>query len=123
MANTYTEALGEWVKKRKTTRPRQDLAAVAFMAVRKDVKAALDAGYSMKTIWEHMHEIGKITYRYETFLKHVRRYIKEAKKETAAETQEKQQAAKSGQKQETKPKRPPADGFTYDPIPKKEDLI
>ncbi|WP_419605606.1 TraK family protein [Thiolapillus sp.] len=64
---------------------RQDLAAVAFMAIREDVKAAIGAGYAQKTIWAHLHEIGKIPYRYETFLKHVRKHIKEAKREEVPE--------------------------------------
>ncbi|WP_419604835.1 TraK family protein, partial [Thiolapillus sp.] len=41
MTKTYTEALAEWVKQRQEKRPGQDLAAVAFMAVREDVKAAI----------------------------------------------------------------------------------
>ena len=51
MAKTYTDELGEWVKKRKEKRPKQDLATVAFMAVLEDVKAAIEAGYAQKTIW------------------------------------------------------------------------
>ena len=78
MAKSYTEQLAEWVKKREASRPRQDKNVVAFLAVRADVKDAMDAGYALKTIWEHLHETGKIAYRYETFLKHVKRHIKHA---------------------------------------------
>lgn len=53
---------------------RRDYLAV-FMAARADVKEALEAGYTLKIIWEHMREIGRIPFRYETFLKYVRRYI------------------------------------------------
>jgi hypothetical protein len=51
---------------------------VAFLAVKSDVQAALDAGYAMKTIWEHMKETGRLRCRYETFTQHVKRYIKAA---------------------------------------------
>ena len=84
MAKTYTDELGEWVKKRKEKRPKQDLATVAFMAVLEDVKAAIEAGYAQKTIWAHLHEIGKIPYRYETFLKHVRKHITAKRPEAGA---------------------------------------
>lgn len=76
MTKNYTETLSEWVKKRETTRTKRDIHKIAFLAVRADVKAAIEAGYSLKTIWEHMTETGKITYRYETFLKHVNRRSK-----------------------------------------------
>ncbi|WP_293645169.1 TraK family protein [Thiolapillus sp.] len=125
MAKTYTEELAEWVKKRKEKRPRQDLAAVAFMAVREDVKAAIEAGYAQKTIWAHLHEIGKIPYRYETFLKHVRKHIKEAKREEGPEsakvTPDNPTKAAVGREKDTKPTK--KEGFTFDATPKKEDLI
>jgi len=123
MAKPYTEALAEWVKKRKEKRPQQDLAAVAFMAVREDVKAAIEAGYAQKTIWAHLHETGKIPYRYETFLKHVRKHIKEAKREEAPKeakvTPDNTKAAAG--RENTKPAK--KEGFTFDATPRKEDLI
>ncbi|MBU0791961.1 MAG: TraK family protein, partial [Gammaproteobacteria bacterium] len=79
MAKSYTDELAEWVKKREASRPRQDKSLVAFLAVRDDIHEAIDAGYSLKTIWEHLHEQGKIPYRYETFLKHVNKHIKGGK--------------------------------------------
>jgi hypothetical protein len=51
---------------------------VAFMAARSDVASAMEAGYSIKIIWEHMREIGRIPFRYETFLKYVRQHITNA---------------------------------------------
>ncbi|MDO9013673.1 MAG: TraK family protein, partial [Polynucleobacter sp.] len=49
MAKTYPEQLGEWVKRREST--QRDKNLVAFLAVRDDVKAAVEAGYSVKTVW------------------------------------------------------------------------
>ncbi|MCP4290161.1 MAG: TraK family protein [Gammaproteobacteria bacterium] len=131
MAKRYADALAEWVKTREGSRPRQDKHVVAFLAVRSDVKAAMDAGYALKTIWEHMHETGKIAYRYETFLKHVRRHIKAAEinKPVSTPSDRKQQENQTGQAkpadgQKPKGNNPPSlRGFKYEPIPKKEDLI
>ncbi|MGB0129581.1 MAG: TraK family protein [Rhodocyclaceae bacterium] len=50
----------------------------AFLAARSDVIEAMAAGFAVKTIWEHMHEIGRIPFRYETFLKYVDRHITKA---------------------------------------------
>jgi hypothetical protein len=36
------------------------------------------AGYTLKIIWEHMRDIGRIPFRYETFLKYVRQHITNA---------------------------------------------
>jgi len=121
MAKTYTDELGEWVKKRKEKRPKQDLAVVAFMAVLEDVKAAIEAGYAQKTIWAHLHEIGKIPYRYETFLKHVRKHITAKRPEAAKVTPDNPTKAAVGRERETKPTK--KEGFTFDAAPKKEDLI
>ena len=56
---------------------RRDYPA-AFMAARADVKEAMEAGYVLKIIWEHMRETGRIPFRYETFLKYVRQHITNA---------------------------------------------
>jgi len=76
MAKHYADELAEWVRERPAARPRQDRSTVAFLAVRDDVKAALAAGFSMKTIWAHLHATGRIASRYETFTLHVKRHIR-----------------------------------------------
>lgn len=75
MTTDYMQELAEWASQKKAKQPRQDKHVVAFLAVRDDVKAALDGGYAMKTIWEHMRETGRISSRYETFTLHVKRFI------------------------------------------------
>ncbi len=128
MPKSYTEELAEWVKKREATRPRQDKNVVAFLAIKEDVQAAITAGYSLLTIWEHLHEKGRIPYRYETFLKHVRRYIKGRPPVVGAgiepmKSNEPQPAPNKPvvKKQPAKPEAP--SGFTFNPIPNKEDLL
>jgi hypothetical protein len=127
MPKSYTEELSEWVKKREASRPRQDKSVVAFLTMRADVKAAIEAGYALKTIWWHLHETGKIPYRYETFLKHVRRHITHAAAEQVKGSKPEPKAGAMKPKGSPEPKKnePPAPvrGFTFDATPKKEDLI
>lgn len=49
----------------------------AFLLAKTDVMQAMEAGYDLKTIWEFLRETGRIPFRYETFLKYVRKYITE----------------------------------------------
>jgi hypothetical protein len=78
MEKTYLTDLREWVDKKKgLNSSRANSARVVFLAIRDDVKLAIDAGYSLVTIWEHMHETGRVTTTYETFRRHVKRFIKQ----------------------------------------------
>jgi hypothetical protein len=133
MAKSYTEELADWVSKRKAQRPRQDKNIVAFLAVKVDVKAALDAGYSMKTVWEHLHETGRIKSRYETFTLHVKRHIR-AKHPAGNQVEQQHEQSKpqapaaatkpdqaQGEPRRTPP--PSVGGFTFNATPKKEDLF
>ena len=110
----YMEELAEWVKKREVSRQRRDKNLVAFLALRADIKAAIGAGYTVKTIWEHLFETEKVSCCYETFLKYIRRHITQAK---GSHPEQKAGVV-------TKPQSPaPLPGFTFNPIPKKEDLF
>ena len=125
MTEKYTDELAKWVEKRKSSSKR-DKNTVAFLAVRDDVISALEAGYSVKTVWEHMHEKGRIQYAYETFLKHVKRF-KEKKSDQVQITKPVSLKEKSthGQKTKTTKKSvtPKTKGFTFDSKPNKEDLL
>lgn len=131
MAKRYTEELAEWVKQRAATRPRQDKSLVAFLAVREDIHEAIDAGYALKTIWEHLHEKGKISYRYETFLKHVNKHIKGKKVHLTAPAKQPtsdRPLAATTQKTQSKVReavieKPKTDGFSFNATPKKEELL
>ena len=137
MPKTYPQELAEWVKQREVTKARQDKNLVAFLALKSDVQAAMDAGYSLLTIWEHLHDQAKIAYRYATFLKHVRRHIKSpapaASDLPSSHPPDPPRSFTSGRAAAsklqspglpTKPA-PPARlaGFTFDAQPKKEDLL
>jgi hypothetical protein len=122
---SYTDELAEWVKKRGASRPRRDKNLVAFLAVRADVEAAIAAGYALKTIWEHLRDKGKIQYRYETFLKHVRRHITHAP-EGKGKNPDAEAGAGKSERGAPGPKRKEGEvveGFHFEATPNKEDLI
>ena len=125
MTKSYTEELAAWVEKRAEKRRRRDAAAVAFVAVKSDVMAAMEAGYALTTVWEHMQETGKVKCSYETFRKHVHRFIRRpaVQRSTAsaalapkdAASQQKPAAAKTGSP-------PSPGGFHFNPKPDRKDL-
>ncbi|MGL4733693.1 MAG: TraK family protein [Enterovibrio sp.] len=110
MKMDYMQELSEWANQKKIKPSQREKHVVAFLAVRDDVKRALDNGYTMKTVWEHLRETGRISSRYETFTLHVKRFIR------AETVTVKKKPAEI--KNEKKPL-----GFTYNRIPREEDLI
>lgn len=133
MANTYPEVLGEWVKRRESA--RRDKNLVAFLAVRDDVKAAVDEGYAVKTIWANMHENKRVAFGYDTFLNYVNRYIRRppsqlnvvapAKPDSRLVSNPSRNFPATNPK-ETVPKVHTSEllhGFTFNSTPTKEDLI
>ncbi|WP_196483141.1 TraK family protein [Burkholderia cepacia] len=76
MTKNFSDELATWVAARRhTAKHKRNEYLVAFLAVRDDVIEATAAGYALKTIWEHMRATGRVSFRYETFLKYVRRHI------------------------------------------------
>ena len=86
MGTRYTDELAAWADQKAEKKHRQDAAAVAFLAVRGDVVEAMEAGYALTTIYDHMHETGRVKTSYETFRRHVQRFIKAAPADTAPPT-------------------------------------
>ena len=130
MANRYADELAEWVSARPAPRPRQDRSLVAFLAVKEDVRAALEAGYAMKTIWAHLQATGRIESRYETFTLHVKRHLRTpppAQPPSAAQAQRPPggPAATSppAPREPRKTLPPSVGGFTFNATPKTEDLF
>lgn len=73
MAKSLSERIAERAKKKKPSRNAQNRAT--FLAVRVDVKQALDDGWPVKSIWETLHEEGKVTFSYQAFRGYVNRLI------------------------------------------------
>jgi len=134
MAKSYVDELADWVESRPTKRRRRDEAAVAFLAVKENVEAALAVGYALFTIWEHMSNAGKMKFSYETFRSHARRFIKpkEVPSATTTQPQERKKTSRliedstraatvSGVKPNEKPTAIPS--FTFKANPDKMDLL
>jgi hypothetical protein len=113
----YTDQLSTWLRKNPT--PKQDKNMVAFLAIRQDVQSAIDSGYALKTIWSHLNATGKIAYRYETFTRHVQRYIKSNRVKTSPDKMPNKLPTPP-----SKPVTPPAiSHFVFRPTSTKEELI
>jgi hypothetical protein len=136
MAKSYTDELAEWVKKRENKGREKYL--VAFHGVRDDVKAAIDAGYSVKTIWSNMHETSRVGFGYDTFLNYVNRLIKKSREaKPGTKSGESIVTARAAPAAPEPPPLPPAllskpatpaakragmPTFKFNPVPKREDL-
>lgn len=137
MAKSYNEQLTEWVRQR-TQSARHDRNRVAFLAVKEDVREALDQGWPVKTIWAHMIEQQRIGFGYDTFLVYVKRYVRPAA-EPAARRTRRPRAPRLGPGNLLPPgptesetahasvHAPPVEdklpGFTFNAAPNREELI
>jgi hypothetical protein len=94
----------------------------AFLAVREDVNQALDDGWPVKTVWETLHEEGKITFSYPAFCRYVKRLVISRRLEKRRDTP----VGKRGTRQLERVDKNSTTGlpsFTFNSTPKKEDLI
>ena len=95
-----------------------------FLALRPDIKQALKEGWSVRSIWETLHEEGKITFCYSSFCDYTNRLILQVVPEPSAN--EPGCAGKIIKTAEAAPKTKESSeirGFTFNPSPKIEDLI
>jgi Family of unknown function (DUF5338) len=106
----------------------------AFLALRPDIKDAMADGWNVMSIWETLHEVGKVSFSYEAFRKYVNRLILlpppiVAATETEEVNAQKESAIETGQQtkglspKKTAVQLPHNGGFVFDPEPKKEDLF
>lgn len=108
---SYVDELEQWLQEQQT---KTGNGGVAFVAVRGDVQVALERGYSLKTVWSHLHAQGRYQHRYETFLRHAAKHLpREAP--TGA------QVTSAGKPKSQEP--PPAAGFSFSAAPNQEELI
>lgn len=133
MAKSLSERIAERAKKKKPSRNAQNRAA--FLAVRVDVKQALDDGWPVKSIWETLHEEGKVTFSYQAFRGYVNRLILAAKPDappapasapaTPGEgtTPEASTPAAEGASKTTTQKPAALPGFTFNANPDKKELL
>ena len=70
--------LSEWLDSHPEIRQGlRDHVKIAFLAVKDDVKTALDSGYPMQVVWKYMQDVGKLSCSYSAFCANVRRYIRQ----------------------------------------------
>ena len=131
MAKSLSARIAERIARKKPAGNVRNRAA--FLALRGEVKQAIDDGWSVKTIWEALHDEEKVTFSYQAFRGYVNRLILsppasgEATPLVVAD-QSRQAAPRSVPQSartpaEWQPEKPTATGFTFNRTPKKEDLL
>ena len=132
MAKSLSARIAERVARKKPAGNVRNRAA--FLALRGEVKQAIDDGWPVKTIWETLHDEGRVAFSYQAFRGYVNRLIlsPSANGEVALApvvADQSRQAAPRLVPQlartpaEWKPEKPTATGFTFNRTPKKEDLL
>ena len=104
-----------------------------FLALRGEVKQAIDDGWPVKTIWETLHDEGRVAFSYQAFRGYVNRLILSPSANGEATPPvvagQLRRAAPMSVPQsartpaEWQPEKPAASGFTFNRTPKKEDLL
>ena len=132
MAKSLSARIAERIARKKPAGNVRNRAA--FLALRSEVKQAIDDGWPVKTIWETLHDEEKVAFSYQAFRGYVNRLILsppmngEAAPTSVVADQSRQAAPRlvpqSAKKpSEWKPEKPAATGFTFNRTPKKEDLL
>lgn len=129
MGKSLSERIAERAKKKKPSRNAQNRAA--FLAIRTDIKEALNDDWPLKSIWETLHEEGKVTFSYQSFLGYTNRLIFASKPDESRTSaiSEKRKTPNVGKlateaTQKTTTQKPAAlPGFTFNANPNKKDLL
>ena len=111
--------------------PRNGQNRVTFLAMREDVKQAIDDGWPVKAIWETLHEEGKVSFSYQAFIGYANRLIlsSSASRTTVSTPMAvdsrigKQRGPATAQATEKTLEGQTTSGFTFNRTPKKEDLL
>ena len=113
----------------RKTPSRSGMNRSAFLALRDEVKEAIADGWPVKEIWATLYEEGKVSFSYETFRTYVNRLIVGQQLEMGRGTLTGKKERRNGKTElsgvQSVDKNSTAGilGFTFNPIPKKEDLI
>ena len=129
MGKTLSERVATRATKNKPSRSAQNRGT--FLALRYEVRQALDDGWPVKTIWETLQEEGKITFSYQSFRGYANRLILSRRKAPVPAGVVEQDAAAphgpvpSGQGIRDRRSETPTRvvGFRFESEPKKEDLL
>jgi hypothetical protein len=73
MAKSLSVRIAERATKRKPSQGAQNRAI--FLGLRAEITQAIDDGWAVKTIWETLHEEGKVAFSYQAFRGYVNRLV------------------------------------------------
>lgn len=110
MARALVERVAETVRKRDKSARSRNRAVV--LAHRDAIAEALDAGFSVKDVWETLRTEGVVASSYQAFRGHVNRTVLCRKTAPAAASPSKLAVRTSG-----------LPGFTFDSKPDKKELL
>ena len=121
-----TKKLSERIAERATAKVqgRNAKNKAQFLSVRHEVEEALGENWTVKDIWETLHEEGAISFSYEAFRNHVNAW-KHSNPETnkpAVSIKQKSTPEKNSKNEPSKLQEKPK-GFFINPSPKKEDYF
>ena len=126
------KSLSARIAQRQAQGARNGKNKAAFLAVRDQVRKALDDGWSMFAIWETLHDERKILTSYESFRRQVKRLIVVQRSKRGWEhdlvKKEKEKnmgkPASAGVRQnDNKTATTGLRGFVYNPVPNEEELF
>jgi hypothetical protein len=118
------KTLSERIAERINTQKSQNRAV--FLALRNEITQALADGWPMKTIWQTLHEEGKVLFGYDAFINHVKRLIKveqPAQHPTPLPKAKVAKVAEVAPLHQPKTVKASVPGFTFNPSPNKDDLL
>ena len=64
---------------------RRSSGRVEFLALKDEIKEALDDGYLAIEVWEHLREKGVISIQYRMFVRYVNRFVRQKNSKTEPE--------------------------------------
>lgn len=136
MAKNLSERIADRMRNKKASPGAQNRGT--FLALKGEIVHALDNGWPVKTIWETLHEEGKVTFSYQAFRNYVNSLILSPKQGAApkAPAEEARPASQASKEKKTVPatprtpapksdpaKPPTPAGFKFDAKPNKEDYL
>jgi CRISPR/Cas system-associated endonuclease Cas3-HD len=114
MMKSLSERIGERVRKTSPCAPHANRAIV--LALRRDIRTALEDGWSVLAIYQTLHDEGKVSFSYQAFRRHVNRIIVNSAESRHGYSGITKTTRKSSQGTS-------GTGFNFNPKANKEDLI
>ncbi|MGP5480623.1 TraK family protein [Pseudomonas helleri] len=136
MGKNLSERIADRMRNKKSTVGAQNRGT--FLALKSEIVQALDDHWPVKTIWETLHEEGKVTFSYQAFRNYVNSLVLGAKhpplqkspaiNERSNNTPPPKKQAGVANTPAQSPKQTPViahapTGFNFDANPKKEDYV